>query len=896
MQSYEYDLMDRVIGSRTVGQGLTASPALVVVKGYDEEGNLTRVERRSEDALATNIGSVVNQYEYDAAGRKTADIAPSAPSAAVAIDKTFYDPAGNVDSVRTRRGHKLTMTYDAANHLKRKEVDGHTEPEETRGIPTHLGPAGSNPENPPYPRYPSPGSTGYVIPEVTTSFSYDELGRITVADNDDAHVRRGYLPNGLLAAETTYVRTVNPTADGTDFQKHTYIVGYTYDLNGRRTELRHPSQLAPVVGSTARDLTRYTYSPETGELSTVRDPLGKEFSYEHDFGGRVTRLWLPWNTGTSTVSSFTRRIEYAYDHDGNETLDQVRVGFLGGSEDPWRRTLLTYDARGKVTRSANAFGPRDVMDATYNGLGHVTTNSLVAHGKSMIGTDITHQSTEGFATDALGNATTVLSDVSNFYANGHASTWGERQNLYESGTGRLLRSSSGRIDTTAYDAAGNVIFTWQPLRPAQNTLMSDRYSYYDAEGRLRAADHRRAPALEPGSTVLTTVFEEYRYDALGRRVLVRSRRFCRQNLVQSGRQEDDECKISFVRRTVWDGEQELYEIQMPEGGAEMENDTTLLQARPRMINGFDPNLFFGRVAYTHGLALDQPLGITRINYRRSDGIFFQPFTIVPIWNSRGQPDMGFIADGTPLCVQPNDPNCVQLYWPAAWSVYGVGDLTPLYFHGSLLHAKRDKAGTLYRRNRQYDPATGRFTQEDPIGLAGGLNLYGFAGGDPVNFGDPLGLCPEDAGGDGKTSWLSDCPKGTRGYEMWNGANIVSAEISPFDLIPVGTALKGIWSLVTAIGEEAVENAAKRLIANKIAGDAFRDEIAELFKRAGYQVRTEVTKRTPFGVRRIDIEVSRGGRVLGGIETKTGRSRYTAAQRAKDKALKLLENYTVDVVR
>ncbi len=37
--------------------------------------------------------------------------------------------------------------------------------------------------------------------------------------------------------------------------------------------------------------------------------------------------------------------------------------------------------------------------------------------------------------------------------------------------------------------------------------------------------------------------------------------------------------------------------------------------------------------------------------------------------------------------------------------------------------------------------TGHFTQEDPIGLAGGMNLYGFAGGDPVNFSDPFGLCP-----------------------------------------------------------------------------------------------------------------------------------------------------------
>ena len=53
----------------------------------------------------------------------------------------------------------------------------------------------------------------------------------------------------------------------------------------------------------------------------------------------------------------------------------------------------------------------------------------------------------------------------------------------------------------------------------------------------------------------------------------------------------------------------------------------------------------------------------------------------------------------------------------------------------------DGSGQLYRRNRYYDPASGRFTQADPIGIAGGLNLYGFGDGDPVNFRDPYGLCP-----------------------------------------------------------------------------------------------------------------------------------------------------------
>jgi len=42
------------------------------------------------------------------------------------------------------------------------------------------------------------------------------------------------------------------------------------------------------------------------------------------------------------------------------------------------------------------------------------------------------------------------------------------------------------------------------------------------------------------------------------------------------------------------------------------------------------------------------------------------------------------------------------------------------------------------RFRDYSPALGRFLQRDPIGYWGGLNLYEYAGGDPVGWVDPLG--------------------------------------------------------------------------------------------------------------------------------------------------------------
>jgi len=72
------------------------------------------------------------------------------------------------------------------------------------------------------------------------------------------------------------------------------------------------------------------------------------------------------------------------------------------------------------------------------------------------------------------------------------------------------------------------------------------------------------------------------------------------------------------------------------------------------------------------------------------------------------------------------------------SPYGTGS-EGFPFFGSLLDVQTDGSAQVYMRNRYYDPSTGRFTQEDPIGLAGGLNLYGYANGDPVNFSDPFGL-------------------------------------------------------------------------------------------------------------------------------------------------------------
>ena len=50
-----------------------------------------------------------------------------------------------------------------------------------------------------------------------------------------------------------------------------------------------------------------------------------------------------------------------------------------------------------------------------------------------------------------------------------------------------------------------------------------------------------------------------------------------------------------------------------------------------------------------------------------------------------------------------------------------------------------ETGLFYNYFRYYNPIIGRYIQPDPIGLAGGFDLYAYVGQNPINFVDPLGL-------------------------------------------------------------------------------------------------------------------------------------------------------------
>jgi hypothetical protein len=114
-----------------------------------------------------------------------------------------------------------------------------------------------------------------------------------------------------------------------------------------------------------------------------------------------------------------------------------------------------------------------------------------------------------------------------------------------------------------------------------------------------------------------------------------------------------------------------------------------------------------------------------------------------------------------------------------------------------------------------------------------------------------------------------------------------------DAFDLGTAVIGraaqAGPTVLSKGEQAA--------LNRGLGNAYRDEIAVQFDQMPNRIADiEVYKWTPFGRRYVDVEVSDGaGKVLGGIETKFGKSLYTIGQALKDMWLRR-EGYRVDVLR
>ncbi|MGS0468150.1 RHS repeat-associated core domain-containing protein [Cobetia marina] len=127
--------------------------------------------------------------------------------------------------------------------------------------------------------------------------------------------------------------------------------------------------------------------------------------------------------------------------------------------------------------------------------------------------------------------------------------------------------------------------------------------------------------------------------------------------------------------------------------------------------------------------------------------------------------------GTPLEVADSDGNLVWVGQYRAWGQLerakdGNGELAstdnPLRFQGQY---HDEETGLHYNRFRYYDPAVGRFTTQDPIGLMGGENLYQYAP-NPTGWVDPLGLSPGRSGKQARLREIGLDPKQPSHVRGW----------------------------------------------------------------------------------------------------------------------------------
>ena len=96
--------------------------------------------------------------------------------------------------------------------------------------------------------------------------------------------------------------------------------------------------------------------------------------------------------------------------------------------------------------------------------------------------------------------------------------------------------------------------------------------------------------------------------------------------------------------------------------------------------------------------------------------------------------------GTPLKLTDRAGSVV---WAARYTAFGQASVatgsTVIYNLRLPGQYFDQETGLHYNCQRDYDSQVGRYLEEDPIGLAAGMNSYAYVNGNPLTFVDPVGL-------------------------------------------------------------------------------------------------------------------------------------------------------------
>ena len=601
------------------------------------------------------------------------------------------------------------------------------------------------------------GSTPPPSAALQTSFKYDAEGNLTqITDANSATTTKAY---DSLSRATTITQPA--PAPGASAPKITVA----YDLQDQPAAVTDPRALTTSYTTSGLGVTTTEVSPDTGTttrtfyvnglLKTSQDARGRVATYTYDPLDRLLTISYP--TGTGTV--------FVYDQGANS------IGQLSSVTDESGSTSFAFDGLGRVVTKTQTVGP----SAKAFTLGYTWGTTGAANGKMTkiqypsgasvsYGYDSVGRVNAVSVTGADGVVTPILGGLA-YTALGQAQSWAwgvggvPYQRAFD-GYGRLVSYplgnpagaglSAGVTRTLAFDAAGRIV-GYSHTTPTN----SDQIFNYDDLDRL------------VGATLTGGNAYGYAYDATGNRTqsTINGTTYALAVSPTSNRYTNVATAAGATNAQGYDAAGHLQ--SEGQGGTYTYSDRGRLSGETRatgtfnyLYNAFEQRTYksgpsavitTGTAYYVYDeaghlvgeydatgkavyetvylgdvpvAALTQPaLGQTTVSYAYADHlntarVLVRPADQAIVWTWGGNEPFGQTqANSNP-------------------SGLGAFTYNPR-FPGQVADVE---SGWFYNWNRDYNPALGRYTESDPIGLAGGsMSTYAYAGGTPLTRIDATGL-------------------------------------------------------------------------------------------------------------------------------------------------------------
>lgn len=729
--------------SATDGMGLVTTYV-----SYDKAGRVTRVKDPSggfTDFTYTPRGWLASKTVRANTSGTT--------SPADAVTTMAYDPTGTVHSVTDPDGVVTTYAYDAAHRL--------TDIIDASGNRIHytLDAAGNRTSSQVL------TSTGTVVRSLGRTFN--ALGQLTAvtdglnstvfsasfADSFDANGNLihsqdglGYQTKQAFDGLNRLVSTLQ-NYQGTDTATANSQTASTFDALDRNGGFSDPDGLTTTYDIDALGNLTGLHSPDTGTTSHTFDVAGNAITSVDATNNSRSRTYDADNRLlTETFADTSLNVQYQYDEADAVTgcTGSFGKGHLTRVIEGNGGIVWCYDNRGNVVTKQQTVGTvtRTTTYAwtTGNRLASVTTpnGTSIAYTRNALGQIASIQ-----ATPSGGAATTVVSHVVHMPFGSVASyTLGDGQNV------TLTYDANGAwtdVVSTAFslhlkrDVMGNIIalgnaagvptptetYSYDPLYRLTGVSAADgsaieAYTYNKTGDRLSKA----APGLLTGN---------YNY-AAGTHHLTGVGTTTR--VVDARGNTTADVLASGTFGYGYNGRNRLTVIQ--NGGVTVGSYVlnALGQRVQKTADGTTTRFDYDE----DSRLLSESAGTTSRDYVWVDGM------LVGIVDHTGSTTaINFVhADGlgSPRAVT-SSTGTVLWQWAYAGNPFGerapvsaAGYTLNLRFPGQYFDAE---SGLNYNLNRDYEPATGRYIQSDPIGLHGGPSTYGYAGGNSLRGFDPYGL-------------------------------------------------------------------------------------------------------------------------------------------------------------